>query len=224
MEDEPKKRRGSAPPEEGAREPRAGERATREPTREGSRGNRASQAAWLRSFARRLVAAGPLAWVVLLVGLAAAVLMIATEFSTIQSISIGESTCGAADAEVQDVCETGGGDQHGYALLALGLLAGLMTLGAVLGRSRPAAIALIVIGVVVLLVALLLDAPTLDDTRGLEARYNDVATHTGGGYTLELIAGALGVAAGALGLLLSTRARAREEARREARRSPPRVA
>ena len=164
------------------------------------------------------MASGPLAWAVLGVGLAAAVLMIATEFSTIQSISIGESTCGAADPEVQDVCSTDGGDQHGYALLVLGLLSVLMTVGAVLGRSRPAALALLVIGAVVLAVALLLDAPTLNDTRGLEARYNDVSAHTGGGFRLELIAGALALAAGVLALVRARGARAEEEGARRSRR------
>jgi hypothetical protein len=167
---------------------------------------------------RRLVAAGPLAWAVMLLGLAAAVLMIATEFSTIQSIKIGASTCEAADAEVQDVCSTSGGDQHGYALLGLGLLCALLTLGAAAGRSRPAAFGLLVIGVVVLLLALLLDRPTLDDLRGLETRYNDVDPQTGGGYTLELIAGVLALVTGGLALLRERRAGAADERARRTRR------
>jgi hypothetical protein len=172
----------------------------------------------LTGFVRRLAAAGPLAWAVLGLGIAAAVLMIATEFSTIQSIRIGESTCGAADAEVQDVCSTSGGDQHGYALIALGLLCGLLAIGAAVGRSRPAALGLIFVGVVVLLLALLLDRPTLDDTRGLEARYNDVAAQTGGGFTLELIAGALALAAGLVALARLRTAGERDEEARRARR------
>ena len=170
-----------------------------------------------------MAAAGPLAWVALALGLTAAILLVATEFSTIQSVAIGESTCGAADADVQDVCSTSGGDQHGYALLALALLTLLMTLGAVLGRSRPAAFALAVIGTVVILVALLLDLPTLDDTRGLEARYNNVAAQTGGAFTLELIAAALALLAAAVALLRLRRAGAAGEDGRS-RRSPPRVA
>ena len=76
----------------------------------------------------------------------------------------------------------------------LGVVRALLALGAAVGRSRPAAFALVVVGVVVLVIALALDRPTLDDTRGLEAYYGDDGTEpqTGGGYTLELIAGAAG--------------------------------
>ena len=154
----------------------------------------------------------------LLLGLAAAVLMVATEFSTIHSVRLGETTCGAADAADRDKCLTSGGDQHGYALLVLALLAVLMTLGAVLGRSRPAAIALVVIGAVVLFVALVLDLPTLDSTRSLELKYTGVKAQTGGAFTLELIAGALALLAGVLALLRLRRAEAVDEDARQSRR------
>ena len=149
----------------------------------------------------RLAGAGPLAWAALALGLSAAILMVATEFSTIHSIRLGESTCGAADVADQDKCLTGGGEQHGYALIGLAALTVLMTVGAVLGRSRPAALALGVIGLVVLGIALLLDLPTLDETRGFETRYNDVKAQTGGAFTLELIAGGLAVLAAGFALL-----------------------
>ena len=149
---------------------------------------------------RRLAAAGPLAWAVLLLGLAAAVVMVMTEFSTIASVRIGETTCGAADNDVRGVCSTSGGDAHGYALIGLALLTALLALGAAVGRSRPAALALVAIGVVVLGIALLLDRPKLDDTRGLETRYSEVQPETGGGFKLELVAAALAAAAGAAAL------------------------
>ena len=152
---------------------------------------------------RRLVGAGPLAWAVLLLGLSAAVLMVLTEFSTIQEVRIGESTCGAAEERLRDFCSTGGGDQHNWALLVLGVFAALLSFGAAVGRSRPAALALGLVGLIVLFVALGLDRPTLDDTRGLEVYYGEEGTKpsTGGGYTLELIAGALAVIAAGLALL-----------------------
>jgi hypothetical protein len=149
-------------------------------------------------FIRRVAAAGPLAWAVLLLGLAAAVLMVMTEFTTIHSVRLGDTTCGAADAADRNKCLTSGGDQHGYTLLLLAAVAALMTVGAVVGRSRPAAIALGVVGLVVLFVALVLDLPSLDSTRGLEARYSNVSAQTGGAFKLELIAGALALLAGAL--------------------------
>ena len=154
-------------------------------------------------FIGRLAAAGPLAWAVLALGLSAAALMVATEFSTIQSVRIGESTCGAAEERLRDVCQTGGGEQHNWSLLVLGILAGLLSFGAAIGRSRPAALALGLVGLVVLFVALVLDRPTLDDKRGLEVFFGERGTQpeTGGGYTLELIAGALAVLACAVALL-----------------------
>ena len=145
--------------------------------------------------------------------------MVATEFSTIHSVRLGETTCGAADPADRDKCMTSGGDQHGYALLVLALLAVLMTLGAVLGRSRPAAVALAVIGAVVLLVALLLDLPTLDSTRDLELKYTGARAQTGGAFTLELIAGGLALGAGLLALLLARRAAAADDDARRSRRA-----
>jgi peptidoglycan/LPS O-acetylase OafA/YrhL len=152
---------------------------------------------------RRLAGAGPLAWAVLALGLLAAALMIATEFSTIQSVRIGESTCGAADESVRKVCSTSGGEQHNWSLLVLGVLAALLAFGAAVGRSKPAAIALGLVGVVVLFVALVLDHPTLNDKRGLETLYGEQGTEpqTGGGYTLEILAGSLALVACGLALL-----------------------
>ena len=56
----------------------------------------------------------------------------------------------------------------------------LLTFGAAVGRSRPAAYALGAIGLVVLFVALALDRPTLDDKRGLEVFVGDEGTEPRG--------------------------------------------
>jgi hypothetical protein len=151
----------------------------------------------------RLAAAGPLAWAVLALGLVAAVLMVATEFSTVHSVRVGATTCGALDtAQQRDVCETTGLEAHAGALIVLGAFAALLAFGAGLGRSRPAAVALLAVGAVVLAIALVLDRPTLDDTQDFNA-YADAVGVRGGGYTLELIAGALAVVAGAVALARS---------------------
>ena len=182
----------------------------------------------MRHFTGRLAGAGPLAWVVLALGLLAAALMVATEFSTIQSVRIGESTCGAAEERLRDVCETGGGEQHNWSLLVLGVLTVLLAFGAAVGRSKPAAVALGLVGVVVLFVALVLDRPTLDDKRGLESLYGEQGTdpQTGGGYTLELIAGSLAMLACGLALLRERvrpegRLGKRERSRRDRGAAPP---
>ena len=153
-------------------------------------------------FIRRLTAAGPRAWIVLALGLGAAILMVATEFSTIQSVRIGDSTCGAAEERLRDICSTSGGDQHNYALLVLGLFTAVLAFGAAVGRSRPAALALFGVGVVVLVIAFALDAPTFDNRRGLEVYYGEAGTRgeRGGGFTLELVAAGLAFAAGGAGL------------------------
>jgi hypothetical protein len=152
-------------------------------------------------FIGRLTGAGPRAWIVIALGLGAAVLMVATEFSTIHEVKVGASTCGALDtAQQRDICDSTGIEQHGGALLVLGLFAAVLALGAGVGRSRPAAVALLAIGITVFAVALLLDRPTLDDTQDFTA-YADTVALTGGGYTLELIAGALAVLAAAVALL-----------------------
>ena len=139
----------------------------------------------------------------LALGLLAAALMIATEFSTIQSVRIGESTCGAAEQQLRDVCQTGGGEQHNWSLIVLGVLTVLLAFGAAVGRSKPAAFALGFVGLVVLFVALVLDRPTLDDKHGLEVFFGEQGTkpETGGGYTLEILAGIFAVLACGAALL-----------------------
>jgi hypothetical protein len=165
-------------------------------------------------FIRRLAGAGPRAWVVLLLGLCAAVLMFATEFSTIQSVRVGDSTCGVFEtAQQQDDCELTGGEQHSYALVLLGILTAALAFGAGAGRSRPAAVALIGVGLVVLFIALVLDRPTLDDVRGFDV-FSRAEGEAGGAYTLERIAGALAILAG-LAALAFDRVEARRAGRAE---------
>jgi hypothetical protein len=131
--------------------------------------------------------------------------MAATEFSTIQSVKIGESSCGAAEQGVRDICETSGAEQHHYALLLLAVLTAFLAFGAAVGRSRPAALALIGAGIAVLVIALAIDHGSLNDTHGLDARYSDVSPETGGGYTLERIAGILAIVAGGFALIMDSR-------------------
>jgi type IV secretory pathway VirB10-like protein len=83
--------------------------------------------------------------------------------------------------------------------LILSPVALVMGWGAVVGRSRAAAIALACLGAVVLvLIALAIDYPKLDDKRGLDTFYNDVTAHTGTGFKLELVGGVLLLLAGGL--------------------------
>ena len=69
-----------------------------------------------------------------------------------------------------------------------------------------------------LVIALAIDLPKLDDTRDLEALYDDVVGHTGSAFKLELTAGVLLVLVGGLALMRE-RAAARVSAAASAGRS-----
>src|ERR1700730_552218 len=83
----------------------------------------------------------------LALGAVGALLIIIADFSTLYEVS-------AITAVVKRVSA---GSQHTYALVVLGLFAGVMVWGAAVGRSRPATIALAAIGVIVALIALVGD-------------------------------------------------------------------
>jgi hypothetical protein len=147
------------------------------------------------------------AWLLLVLGTAAGALMIATEFSTISEVRL--SSIAGCDqlpvttpSNVRDACSLSGHQHHHWALLILGVVTIVMTLGLVLGRSTPAAIALIAIGLAVLVViALIIDRPTIDDTRGLDVIFQHPRGVAGSGFHLELIAGALAVMTGLVQLV-----------------------
>src|SRR3954452_17927345 len=102
--------------------------------------NRSSR---VRSF-RRLE---PLWIVVLLLGLAGAALMVASEFATLRSVKVLTASCSdLADPSLRCSCVTHGAEEHAYALVLLGVVAAFMTWGAVTGRSRPATYAMIATG------------------------------------------------------------------------------
>jgi hypothetical protein len=124
------------------------------------------------------------------------------EFSTVSYRTIGIGAC--ADRVGPDKCRTIGHDAHAYSLLILAAVGLVMAWGGVVGRARAAAFATAAIGIAVLVIALALDLPGLDDKRGLEKLYNDVGTHVGNGFRLELLGGVLlllvgGLAVGRLG-------------------------
>jgi hypothetical protein len=153
----------------------------------------------LAGFSARLRASGPFGWVLLLVALVAAVLLVVAEFSEISSRSIGIGACGSRAGSA--VCSTSGHESHAYALLILAPVALVMAWGAVVGGSRAASFAVMAVGGAVLVIALLIDLPKLDDRRNLELLYNDVQTHVGTAFRLELVGGVLLLLVGGLGLM-----------------------
>jgi hypothetical protein len=131
--------------------------------------------------------------------LAAAALMLLTEITTVISVDVAVGSCDTiydTSPELADDCEQKGFERHSVALLLLGLLTLAMGSGAAFGRSRPAAVALIGIGIVVLAIALLGDLPASDDTGLIGRRYAAAEAAAGPGLWFELIGGALAVCAG----------------------------
>jgi hypothetical protein len=136
-------------------------------------------------------------------GLVAGGLMIAAEFSPIATVNVtGQGDCQlVANPTERDRCKLSGFERHGGALIVLGLATVVMTVGAALGRSRPAALALLAIGaVVVILLALLLDLPKTDEV-GLLSNFEGARGEKGAGFWLELVGGILAALTGLAALL-----------------------
>lgn len=149
--------------------------------------------------------------VLLLVPLAGAALLVAAEFSTLYEVRV----LGA----VPDGGSYGTGAHHGYALLPIAAAIVLMSLGAVLGGSRPAAIALWVLGLAALAVGLLVDRPATDETGLIGRTYDAAEAVAGPGLRLELAGGCL-VLVGAALILFTPWARRRPSAGRRPASAP----
>ena len=108
-------------------------------------------------------------------------LLVAAEFSTLYEVRVGDSVApGSA---------TTAGSHHGYALLVVAAAVGLMTFGAARG-SRPAAVALGLLGLAAIAIALLADRPVTDDTGLYGEAYEAARAVAGPALTLELVGGA----------------------------------
>jgi hypothetical protein len=154
----------------------------------------------LRALLRR---AGPAGLLVLALGLAAAALLIVAEGSTVQSVETELASCeDLAPLDNRGDCVKSGGEKHGGALYLIGIVAGFAAFAAGVMHVRVAAYALLVLGLVALGIGLIGDLPDVGDRGSLGAAYEqgDGEVKAGIGLTLELIGGALCVAAGMAGL------------------------
>jgi len=133
----------------------------------------------------------------LLAGLAfaGAVLLVAAELSPLYTVVVG-----ALQTPRRSVS---GGEAHGYGLLIVALAGATMAL-AVLRGSRPAGVALVVIGAVALFVAFVIDLPDTGSSTSLPeaVAYADARAKAASGFALEIAGGAAMIAAGALALVL----------------------
>lgn len=159
-----------------------------------------------------LVPLPPLAVVVMVLALAGGALLGLTEFTTVASVDVqtpsaaGErvgSACDVindSDPSLADRCELSGFERHGGALLLLGILAMAMGVGAARGASRPAAVALMVIGALTLAWSLILDLPQTKKTGAIGQNFEGAVGRAGTGLTLEIVGALLLLAAGSLAL------------------------
>ena len=146
----------------------------------------------------------PVAIAVAAAAVLAGVLMLLTLVSTVISVNLRNASCEViydSSPDLADNCSQTGFERSSVALLLLGLLTFAMGIGAAFGRSRPAAVALIVIGVVVLGITLLGDLPASDDAGLIGRDYAEATASAGAGLWFELIGGLLAVGAGLLRLL-----------------------
>jgi hypothetical protein len=130
----------------------------------------------------------------LILPLAGAGLLVVAEFSTLYEVHVGATVPPGASSDA--------GAHHGYALALVAAAAAVMAVGAVRGRSRPAAVALAVLGAAALGVALLADRPVTDDTGLYGETYAAARAEAGPALALELVGGAA-ILAGAVLILLA---------------------
>lgn len=167
---------------------------------------KAREAAADGSRSSALFRGGKVGLIVAVAGLVAAVLMVVAELSTYREIETITATCeDLASAELADECRTSGGEQHGYALLLVAVVALVMAWGAGPGRSRPAAAALAFLGLVVLGIALLGDLPDVDAAGAVSRNFTEAEGVAGPTIPLEISGAVLLLGAGALRLVAERR-------------------
>ncbi|MFN2616798.1 MAG: hypothetical protein ABR581_06700 [Thermoleophilaceae bacterium] len=140
------------------------------------------------------------------VGGVGALLILISEFSTIAAVDVAHGSCKVindSNPALADRCALSGFERHGGAFLLLGLVALVMAWGAGSGRSRPAAMALIAAGVIVLGFALFSDLPQTGETGAIGRDFADATASPGAGFYMEIVGAVLIIVAG--GLRLSRR-------------------
>jgi hypothetical protein len=139
------------------------------------------------------------------VSLVAAALLFASEFSTVASVDVASGSCEViqdTDPALADRCQLSGFERNGGSFLLVGAVIAAMGWGAGVGRSRPAAVALLVLGVVVVVWSLAVDLPVTNQTGALGESFEGASASAGAGLWLELLAGALAAGAGVAALFL----------------------
>ena len=134
-----------------------------------------------------------LRYALLILPLTGAGLLLAAEFSTLYDVRV-----------VTAVPEGGSyaaGPHHGYALALIAVAIVVMAAGAVLGGSRPAAVALALLALAALAVALLVDLPDVHETGLIGRTYDAARAEPRSGLYLELAGGCVALLGAALILI-----------------------
>jgi hypothetical protein len=129
--------------------------------------------------------------------LLAALLLIVAEFTSLYQVHVATSS-----APIKSVS---GGSNHSYAMIPIALLAAGFGIGVRRSGSRPALLAIGVLGVVAVLIALLGDLPDAQAT-GLvgsaSSHYTSASSTPSAGLYMETLGGILLVATCGLGLMM----------------------
>jgi hypothetical protein len=153
------------------------------------------------SAAADLRASGRSGWIVFGLGVAGAVLLVIAEFSRVVYITVVTASCqDLAEGSLKDQCVKSGFERHHGALLIVGLLLIALSFGAAVGRSRPAAVAMIVLGLVPVGIWLFGDRHQVGKTGAIGADFSEARSHAGKAIPLELAGGALAIVGGLVGL------------------------
>ena len=154
----------------------------------------------MRGFRAATRSASGFALALTVAGVIAGVLLVITEFSTVASVQMrGGASCEVindSDPALADRCSLSGFERHGGAFILLGLMTAAMAWGAGVGRSRPAGLALLAIGALVIALSLALDLPQTHKTGAIGRNFEGASAKAGAGLYLELLAGALAAATG----------------------------
>jgi hypothetical protein len=156
----------------------------------------------------------PLRIALLVLPLAGAGLLLAAEFSTLYDVRVVTAVPAGGSFSA--------GGHHGYALgvMAAGIV--VMALGAVLGGSQPAAIAVLVLAIAALAVALVVDLPDVHETGLIGRTYDAARAEPRSGLYLEIAGGCTALLGGAL-ILLARPGRLRRKPAANVTRAPART-
>jgi preprotein translocase subunit Sss1 len=164
-----------------------------------------------------MLQAGGRAWVLGAIGFAAGVLLILSEFLAVRYVKTITASCSDfADAELRDNCLTVGHESHYWGFALLGLFVILMTYGVAAGGSRPAALALLVAGVVGLAITLIHDLPDTTRKGEVGVAFAEAEAHKGTGFWFELVGSSLALGCGLFAVWRTPPPRAERERPRPA--------